>query len=50
MAIHRQWHTAWHFTIVIRLRATGFTVLPKLPLLSKIVIKETETSGCIYRG
>jgi len=23
---------------------------PQLPLLSKIVIKETETSGCIYRG
>jgi 6-pyruvoyltetrahydropterin/6-carboxytetrahydropterin synthase len=23
---------------------------PQLPLLSKIIIKETETSGCIYRG
>ncbi len=23
---------------------------PQLPLLSQIVIKETETSGCIYRG
>jgi len=23
---------------------------PQLPLLSKIVIKETETSGCIYTG
>ncbi len=23
---------------------------PQLPLLSKIVIKETESSGCIYRG
>lgn len=23
---------------------------PQLPLLSKIVIKETETSGCIYCG
>jgi 6-pyruvoyltetrahydropterin/6-carboxytetrahydropterin synthase len=23
---------------------------PQLPLLSKITIKETESSGCIYRG
>ncbi|MFA5688961.1 MAG: 6-carboxytetrahydropterin synthase QueD [Kiritimatiellales bacterium] len=23
---------------------------PQLPLLSKIIIRETETSGCIYKG
>jgi 6-pyruvoyltetrahydropterin/6-carboxytetrahydropterin synthase len=23
---------------------------PQLPLLSKIIIKETESSGCVYQG
>jgi hypothetical protein len=42
MAIHKQWHTALHFTIVIRLRATGFTILPRRPCSPKSSSKKPK--------